>query len=33
MGRITLTDKGIGDDDITVNGIISLHGMLAWHGA
>ena len=30
---ITLTDNGIGDDDITVNGIVSLHGMLAWHGA
>ena len=27
---ITLTDNGIGDDDITVNGVISLHGVLAW---
>lgn len=29
---ITLTDCGSGDHDITVNGVISLQGMLAWHG-
>ncbi len=27
---VTLTDNGIGDDDLTVNGVISLHGMLVW---
>ena len=27
---ITLTDNGIGDDDVTVNGVVSLHGMLVW---
>lgn len=30
---VTITDNGIGDDDITVNGIISLHGMLGWIAA
>jgi len=29
---VTLTDNGIGDDDVTVNGVISLHGMLGWYG-
>ena len=27
---VTLTDNGIGDDDLTVNGVVSLHGMLVW---
>lgn len=29
---VTVTDNGIADDDITVNGIVSLHGMLTWYG-
>lgn len=27
---ITVTDAGIADDDVTLNGVVSLHGMLVW---
>ena len=30
---VTLTDNGIGDNDLTVNGVVSLHGMLVWQDA
>lgn len=29
---ITITDSGVADDDLTINGVISLHGMLGWYG-